>query len=75
MIIGNGDTKKHKPNPDPIYKALERLNISKAGVCYVGDALDDKNTAINAGIGAVLLDRQQEYLNETGDVIRSLDEL
>ena len=75
VIIGNKETKKHKPNPDPIYKALEKLNISKGGVCYVGDALDDKNTAVNAGVGAVLLDRHQEYLNEPGEVIRSLNEL
>ena len=75
VIIGNGDTTKHKPNPDPIYKALEKLNISKGGVCYVGDALDDKNTAINAGVGTVLLDRHQEYMNEPGDVITSLNEL
>ena len=75
VIIGNGDTKVHKPNPDPIYKALERLGISKEGVCYVGDALQDKNTAINAGVGAVLLDRHHEYDDESGEKIYSLSEL
>ena len=75
VIIGNGDTKIHKPNPDPIYKALERLNISKDGVCYVGDAIQDKETAINAGVGAVLIDRNHEYDHEPGEVIHSLSEL
>lgn len=75
VIIGNGDTKKHKPNPDPIDKALERLHISKKGVCYVGDALQDRDTAINAKVGAVLLDRHHEYDNEKGEIIHSLSEL
>ena len=75
VIIGNGDTKKHKPNPDPIEKALERLGISKEGVCYVGDALQDRDTAINANVGAVLLDRHHEYDNEPGEIIHSLNEL
>lgn len=75
VIIGNGDTKKHKPNPDPIDKALERLNISKKGVCYVGDAIQDRETAINAKVGAILLDRHHEYDNEKGEIIHSLSEL
>ena len=75
VIVGNGETKKHKPNPDPLYKALELLNISKSGVCYVGDALGDKQTAINANVGAVLLDRLHEYDSEEGEVIHSLNEL
>ena len=75
VIVGNQETTKHKPYPDPIYKALEVLNISKDGACYVGDGLDDKKAAINAGVGAVLLDRQNEYENESGIVIHSLSEL
>ena len=75
VIIGNQETKKHKPNPDPIYKALELLNISKDGVCYVGDALDDKRTAINAGVADILLDRANHYPDEKGVIITSLNEL
>ena len=75
VIIGNNETKKHKPNPDPIYKALEVLGISRDGVCYVGDALDDKRAAVNAGVTPVLLDRHQEYEKEDGIVIHSLNEL
>ena len=75
IIIGNKETKKHKPNPDPIYKALELLNISKDGVCYVGDALDDKKAALNAEVTPVLLDRDHQYKGEDGIVISSLNEL
>lgn len=75
VIIGNGDTKVHKPNPDPIYKALERLGIDRDGVCYVGDALQDFNTAINAKVEPILLDRHHEYDDVKGIKIYSLDEL
>ena len=75
VIIGNGDTKVHKPNPDPIYKALERLGIDREGVCYVGDALQDFNTAINAKVEPILLDRHHEYDDVEGIKIYSLEEL
>ena len=66
IIVGNGETKKHKPNPDPIYKGLELLGISsKERVCYVGDALDDVRTAVNAGVTPILVDRLDEYSGVT----------
>ena len=76
IIVGNEETKKHKPNPDPIYKAMELLNITnKDDVCYVGDALDDKKTAINAGVTPILVDRDRIYAKEDGIVIHDLNEL
>lgn len=76
VIIGNDDTEKHKPNPEPIYKAMELLHLTyKSKICYVGDALDDKKAALNAGVTPVLLDRADQYLDEDGIVITSLLEL
>lgn len=76
VVIGNDDTKKHKPNPEPIYKAMEILSLTdKSKICYVGDALDDKKAALNAGVTPVLLDRDGVYGNEDGIVISSLSEL
>lgn len=76
VIIGNDDTEKHKPNPEPIYKAMEILSLTdKNKICYVGDALDDKKAAINAGVTPVLLDRADQYLDQDGIVITSLAEL
>lgn len=75
VIIGNDDTEKHKPNPEPIYKAMEILNISdRSKICYVGDALDDKKAAINAGVTPILVDRDHVY-NEDGIVITTLAEI
>lgn len=75
VIVGSFDTERHKPYPDPILKALEKLNISKSGVCYVGDALADKLAAINAGVDDILLDRYHEYESESGVKIKLLSEL
>ena len=75
VIVGNDDTDKHKPNPEPIYKAMELLSlIDKDSICYVGDALDDKKAAINAGVTPILLDRDHQY-QEDGIVISTLSEL
>ena len=75
VIIGNEETKKHKPNPDPIYKGLEKLGVSKKGVCYVGDALDDMNSALNAKVTPILVDRNDEYDGECEIEITNLKEL
>ena len=76
VIIGNDDTKKHKPNPEPIYKAMEILSLTdKSKICYVGDALDDKKAALNAGVTPVLVDREGIYGDEDGIVISTLAEL
>ena len=76
VIIGNDDTEKHKPNPEPIYKAMELLSLNdKSKICYVGDALDDKKAAINASVTPILLDREGIYGSEDGIVISSLSEL
>ena len=76
VIVGNEETKKHKPNPDPIYKGMELLDVTnKEKVCYVGDALDDKKAAINAGVTPILVDRDHIYQNEDGIVINDLSEL
>ena len=75
VIVGNKETKFHKPNPDPILKALELLNISNEGVCYVGDGLDDMACAVNANVYPILLDRLDEYGDSNHVVIKTLDEL
>ena len=75
VIVGNKETKLHKPNPDPILKALELLNISNEGVCYVGDGLDDMACAVNANVYPILLDRLDEYGDSNHIVIKTLEEL
>lgn len=64
IIVGNKEAEGTKPDPRPILKALELAKIDKndySKVVYVGDALNDVLAAHNAGIDAVLLDRNKEF--------------
>ena len=75
LIVGNQETKRHKPFPDPILKALKLLDIDKNKVCYVGDGLDDMRCATSAEVTPILLDRIGEYDDEKHIKIKSLNEL
>lgn len=44
------DTHKHKPDPEPIHLCLERLDLNKEDVIYIGDALSDYQVCQNAQI-------------------------
>ena len=69
VIVGNKETKRHKPYPDPILKGLELLGESQDNACYVGDGLDDMKSAVNAMVTPVLVDRRNEYTEEHSDLI------
>ena len=49
-VILAEDTTKHKPDPEPLLKCIENLNVSKEEVIYIGDALSNQQSSINAGI-------------------------
>lgn len=44
------DTDKHKPDPEPLLKCIERLNLSTNEVIYIGDALSDYQASKNSGM-------------------------
>ncbi len=50
-VIGSDSTTKHKPEPEPVLMALERLNASSA--VFVGDSPYDMQAARAAGIHAL----------------------
>lgn len=35
------DTEKHKPDPEPLLKCINQLNLKSNEVCYIGDAYSD----------------------------------
>lgn len=37
VLVAYQDTRKHKPNPDPILKGVEKLNVDIEDVIFVGD--------------------------------------
>ena len=50
LWICKEDTIKHKPNPEPLLKALEKAGITAEEAIYLGDALVDYEAAKAAGI-------------------------
>jgi pyrophosphatase PpaX len=53
VVVTSDDSERHKPEPDPILIALERLGADAAGACYVGDSPYDLQAAHAAGVDAV----------------------
>jgi pyrophosphatase PpaX len=52
-VVGGDETARHKPDPEPLLLALERLNARADETAYVGDAPFDVRAAKAAGIHAV----------------------
>ncbi|MFC6323537.1 HAD family hydrolase [Companilactobacillus baiquanensis] len=50
IFVTASDTKKHKPNPDPIFKALELLDAKADDSIYVGDSIYDMRCAHGANL-------------------------
>ena len=63
LYIGNKECEKHKPDPDPINKALQhsKIHYDREDVVYVGDGINDTLSANAAGVDAVLIDRDNEF--------------
>lgn len=50
LVIGGEDVHRHKPDPEGILIAIERLQLTKNEVVFVGDSLFDYFAAKNAGV-------------------------
>lgn len=78
-IVTASSTKLHKPNPEPVLKALELLNIQTEDTIYIGDSIYDMKSAKSAGIsfglakwGAVNtsdLNEVDHYLDDPMDIM------
>jgi pyrophosphatase PpaX len=55
VVVAANDTDHHKPRPEPVLKALERLGASSREATYIGDSPFDIRSAHAAGVlaGAV----------------------
>jgi pyrophosphatase PpaX len=53
IVVGSDDTERHKPAPDPILHALDRLDAAPDDAVYVGDSPFDIRAAKAAGVHAV----------------------
>jgi pyrophosphatase PpaX len=52
-VVGGDETERHKPDPEPLLLALERLGAEPAQAAYVGDSPYDMRAARAAGVHAV----------------------
>jgi pyrophosphatase PpaX len=53
VVISSDDTERHKPDPDPVLAALDRLDAEPSQAAYVGDSPFDVRAAKAAGAFAV----------------------
>lgn len=54
-IVTADDTEKHKPDPEPVLIALEKLQAKPEEAIMIGDSMFDILCAQNAGVEAVLV--------------------
>jgi phosphoglycolate phosphatase len=69
QILGQKEKIKPKPDPEPVYLLLEKMDLKPAEVLYVGDSEVDVQTARNSGmkfIGVGWGFRSAEQLCKTG---------
>ena len=50
LAVGGGNSRPLKPAPDSLLYAMERLGVTPDEVWYVGDSVQDVQTARNAGV-------------------------
>ena len=53
VVVGYDDTTRHKPDPEPVLFALERLDVEPADAVYVGDSPHDIRAGNAAGVTTV----------------------
>lgn len=49
-VVCSEDTSLHKPNGEPLLKAMEKLNANPSETIYIGDTVFDRMCAKNAGV-------------------------
>ena len=55
VIVGGEDVSKHKPDPEGLMMAIERLGGSRTTSLYVGDSVTDAETARRARVPFVVV--------------------
>jgi phosphoglycolate phosphatase len=69
QILGQKENIKCKPDPEPVFVLLEKMDLKSAEVLYVGDSEVDVQTAHNAGVDCIAAGwgfRSIEVLQQAG---------
>ena len=80
-VVGGDETEKHKPDPEPLLLAAERMGVDPATAAYVGDSPFDMRAAKAAGMYAIAVtwgrihDRARLEGEEPDAIIDTAEEL
>lgn len=58
VAVSYEDTENHKPHPDPLLLAAEKLNIAPNECVYIGDVKNDIQAARGAGMKVVIFSKE-----------------
>jgi pyrophosphatase PpaX len=53
LVIGAEDVVNHKPHPEPILRAIEKLDAAAAETVYIGDSIHDITAGRAAGVKTI----------------------
>jgi len=85
ILIAYHDTQNHKPDPEPINKALQELGTKAEEVIYIGDATEDFRAASSAcvysvaalwgsgGVSHLTSDMPDAFLSSSDNILDNLD--
>lgn len=80
-VVGGDETERHKPDPEPLLLAAERLGVKPLETAYVGDSPFDVRAAKAAGMHAVAVtwggihDRERLAAEEPDATVDTAEEL
>jgi pyrophosphatase PpaX len=80
-VVGGDETQKHKPDPEPLLLAAERMNARPDDTAYVGDSPFDIRAAKAAGMHAIAVtwgrihDRERLEREEPDAIVDTAEEL
>ncbi len=87
VIVGCDSCERHKPDPQPVYVALERLGYGSDDAVFVGDSVHDMEAGNAAGVTTIAalwgpftredlaVSRPAHYLNRMADLPRLLSDM
>jgi pyrophosphatase PpaX len=81
VVVGGDETERHKPHPEPLLLAAERLGVRASECAYVGDSPFDVRAAKSAGMHAVAVTwggihtRERLEREEPDAIVESAEEL
>jgi len=78
-VVGGDETERHKPDPEPLLLAAERMGADPKECAYVGDSPFDMQAARAAGMRAIGVTwggiHERSALTDADDIVDTPEEL